>query len=51
MFSRKAEAAAVVSTYASRFATAATTIGQGLAKCSSSKALIQMFSELNKLKK
>jgi hypothetical protein len=47
----KAEATAIVFTYASRFATAATTIGQGLAKCSSSKALIQMFSELNKLKK
>lgn len=47
----KTEAAAIVFTYESRFATAATTIGQGIASCSSSKALMQMFSELNKLKK
>ena len=47
----KAEAAAIVLTYESRFATAATTIGQGIAACSSSKAPMQMFSGLNKLKK
>jgi hypothetical protein len=47
----KTEAAAIVFTDESRFATAATTIGEGIAACSSSKALQQMFSELNKLKK
>jgi creatinine amidohydrolase/Fe(II)-dependent formamide hydrolase-like protein len=47
----KTQAAAIVFTYETRFATAATTIGQGIAACSSSKALMQMFSELNKLKK
>jgi hypothetical protein len=47
----KAEAATIVFTYESRFATAATTIGQGIAACSSSKGLQQMFTELNKLKK
>jgi len=47
----KAEAAAIVLADEGKFAQAATTIGQGIAACSTNKGIQQMFSELNKLKK
>jgi hypothetical protein len=47
----KAEAAAIVMADGGKFAAAATTIGQGLAHCSTNKGVQQMFSALNKIKK
>jgi hypothetical protein len=47
----KAEAASIVMADGGKFAAAATTIGQGIAHCSTNKGVQQMFSALNKLKK
>lgn len=47
----KAQAAAIVMADEGKFVSAATTIGQGIAACSTNKGIQQMFSQLNKLKK
>jgi hypothetical protein len=47
----KTTAATIVMADGGKFAQAATTIGQGLAACSSNKSVQQMFAALNKLTK